>query len=434
MRDGALSRPSSFERIMLTEQQKAHGRVISIFQGAAASVWSQFTGGFGGNSYLSGFFLWLGASPFSMGLYAATAQLANIFQPVVLWTSSRVASRKRLVIILTGVSRPPFFALALLALVRAGVRVELALAVFLFFELATAAVSSPWQSWISDLVDPPIRASYFATRNLATGLVSVPSALLAGYLLDLLGRQFLAFLTVFAIGSIFGGISILLLISQDEELLHRDSTFRLIRIRRLLIGAREYRLYLLTMALVSFSAALMGPYAVVMMIRSYHYSYATLGLLTVAGSLSTALFQPLWARLGERRGQLRMLKVALVVRVFLPLGWALSIPSLVFMVSLQVGIGIIVGAGMGLLSFNVLLAVAPPQDKLLAFSLYASILAVAGFAGNLVSGLVLLPFLPISGHYLLWALNPYRFVFLVCFLFRLVTAGQFLRLRLSRLR
>lgn len=419
---------------MLTEQQKSHARFISIFEGVAATVWGQFTGGFGGNSYLAGFFLWIGASPFSMALYGAMVPLANIFQPIVLWISSRVGSRKRLVVVLAGIGRPTFLALALFALVKGGLRVELALLLFLLFELATSSVGAPWQSWMSDLVDPPLRGSYFGRRNLATGLVSVPSALLAGYLLDLLGRQFLAFLALFAVGSIFGALDVFFLTRQDEDDRHTDPPLRLGRLPHIFRFAGEYRAYLGAMVLVNFSGSLMGPYATVMMIRSFHYNYATLGLLTVTGSLAGALCQPLWGRLGDRYGHLRMLKSALVLRVILPIGWALSVPSLLYMIPLQVAIGIIVNAGMGLLSFNTLLALAPRREKIEAFSLYASVTNAASFAGNIASGLVLLPFLSVAGHFLAWTLNPYRFVFLASMVFRLVAAWYVVRLRLTRVR
>ncbi len=419
---------------MLTEQEKSHARVVSIFEGVAATIWGQFTGGFGGNSYLAGFFLWIGASPFAMSLYGAIVPLANVFQPIVLWASSRVASRKRLVIVLSGIGRPTFVALSLFALVKSGLRVEFALALFFVFELATSAVGAPWQSWMSELVDPELRGSYFGGRNLTTGLVAVPSALLAGYLLDLLGKRFLAFLALFAVGSIFGAIDTILFTRQDEDRHRRGGSIRLARLPRILALAKDYRQYLGGMALVSFSGSLMGPYSTVMLINRFHYNYAELGLLAVGGTLAAAISQPVWGRRGDRYGALKMLKLALCARPFLSLAWALALPSLAYMLPLQVCIGVIVTAGMGLMGFNVLLSVAPSFGKVEAFSLYASVTNMAAVAGNIVSGIVLLPFLSISGHLSVWSLNPYRFVFLVSFVGRLVAALYIMQLKLERAR
>lgn len=414
---------------MLTEQEKSHARIVSVYEGVAATIWGQFTGGFGGNSYLAGFFLWIGAPPFAMALYGAIVPLANVFQPVVLWASSRVASRRRLVIVLSGIGRPTFVALALLALVKSGLRVELALLLFFVFELATTAVGAPWQSWMSELVDPTLRGSYFGRRNLTTGLVAVPSALFAGYLLDLLGKRFLAFVALFAIGSIFGAIDTFLFTRQDEDRARRSGAVRLSRIPMLLVAARDYRRYLGAMALVSFSGSLVGPYAAVMMIDRFHYDYATLGILSVSGSLAAAIAQPIWGRLGDRLDSLRILKVAVMLRPLLSLAWMLALPSLAFMLPLQIAIGVIVTAGMGLMGFNTLLAVAPSFAKVEAFSLYASVTNLAAVAGNIVSGLVLLPFVSVAGRVGPWELNPYRFVFLVSFVGRLAAAWYLVRLR-----
>ncbi len=419
---------------MLTEQEKSHARVVSVFEGVAATVWGQFTGGFGGNSYLAGFFLWIGASPFAMSLYGAVVPMANVFQPLVLWASSRVSSRKKLVIVLSGIGRPTFFALALFALVKSGLRVEIALLLFFVFELATSAVGAPWQSWMSDLVDPELRGGYFGARNLTTGLVAVPSALLAGYLLDLLGKRFLAFLALFAVGSIFGAIDTYLFTRQDEDRRRPGSAIRLTRLPRILGAARDYREYLIAMTLVSLSGSLMGPYSTVMLIDRFRYNYATLGLLAVSATLAAAISQPIWGRFGDRYGSFRMLKLALWARPFLSLAWAFALPSLAYMLPLQVFIGVIVTAGMGLMGFNALLSVIPSFGKVEALSFYASITNLASVAGNIVSGLVLLPFLHVSGHLSVWSLNPYRFVFLVSFAGRLLAAWYVSRLTLERVR
>ncbi len=84
-----------FEVNMLSESQKAHARKISIIEGSFATVWGAFTGGFGGNSYLVGFFLWLGATPFLMSIYGALIPLASVIQPFSLMIAHTFTSKKR---------------------------------------------------------------------------------------------------------------------------------------------------------------------------------------------------------------------------------------------------------------------------------------------------------------------------------------------------
>jgi MFS family permease len=168
------------------------------------------------------------------------------------------------------------------------------------------------------------------------------------------------------------------------------------------------------------------------MINDFHYSYATIGLLVVVSSISAALTQPLWGRWGDRYGHFRMLKIVAVLRAALALGWALAIPSILYMIPFQVFIGVVATAGLGLMSFNTLLTVAPSFGKTEAFSLYSSLVNFASFFGNIIAGLLVLVLASVQMNFLFWTFNDYRVIFLISFVLRIGAAYYIIHLHLDK--
>lgn len=398
---------------MLTPSQKKHARFISIVEGSMATVWGTFTGGFGGNAYLIGFFLWLGATPFVMSIYSALIPLASVIQPFSLILAHTFTSKKRFILTFITISRPIFFIIALTYLLPIGFKIWVALLIFFFIEALTSVVGSPWQTWMTEIVDPEIRGKYFGTRNLITGLVAIPSLLIAGYLLDALGKGFWAFLVLFSIGSIFGALDYHYTKLQDEDntskvpMINMSAIFEVIKMPGL------YRDYMIAISLWIFTMNLMGPYATVMMINVFKYDYAVLGILTMVSTVAAAFFQPLWGKLGDKYGNFKMLKFNLLIQTLLTFGWVFAIPYMYYMIPFQIMIGIIATAGTGLTSFNFLLEIVPNFGKTEAFSVYTSITNLASFAGNLVSGFLFVIFASVHFSLIFWLIDAYRLIFVV---------------------
>ncbi|BBJ28132.1 MFS transporter [Athalassotoga saccharophila] len=414
---------------MLTPSQKKHARFISIVEGSFATVWGAFTGGFGGNSYLVGFFLWIGASPFVMSIYSSLIPLASVIQPFSLMFARKFTSKKKFILSLVSISRPIFFLIALTYFLPPGMKVWVALLIFFFIEILTSVVGSPWQTWMSEIVDPPIRGRYFGIRNFITGLVAIPSLLAAGYLLDALGKGFWAFFVIFLIGSIFGVLDWYSLKLQDEEsklnvpMINSSAIFEVLKIKS------PYRSYLITLSLWIFTMNLVGPYTTVLMIEVFKYDYAILGILTVVSTFAATIFQPIWGRLGDRYGNFKILKLTLTIQTLLTFGWVFAIPSMYYMIPFQMAIGIIATAGTGLISFNFLMEIVPNFGKTEAFSIYASVTNLASFVGNLISGLLFLTFESLKFNANLFVIDAYRIIFLIAAISSLWTLYLVLKIK-----
>ncbi len=416
----------------MEEHQKAHARKISIIEGALATVWGQFTGAFGGNSYLAGFFLWLGASPFAMSIYNSVFALANVLQPFFLIFTKRLKSKKKLVWIFTWISRPSFLFFVFIPFLATGIRVWIAIVILFMIELMVFAVGAVWRSWMSEVVDFKKMGKYFGIRNLVGGAVAIPSLLIAGYLLDALGRGYVAFSILFSIGVAFGILESYMFKFQDEDETKREPVFNLHAMFEVLKIPGNYRKYLVGFTIWNFSAALIGPYPVVMLISEFKYDYATLSILSVILTAFSTLFQPIWGKLGDKYGNFKMLKMALFLQTSLAFLWFSAIPSLYYISMLYALIGIFVTSGVFLSSFNALMEFAPSFGKTEAFSLFMSVTSGAAFIGNISSGILALIFLHFHFTFWIWNMDMYRMIFLFSFIARLFASLYFSRLKVGR--
>jgi len=299
------------------------------------------------------------------------------------------------------------------------------------FALMTSTAGAPWQSWMSEIVDHKRRGSYFGMRNLVTGAVAVPSALLAGYILDALGKGFLAFSVVFAIGSIAGTFDAYTFKLQDEVVSKKERVFNLSVVFEVLKIPGDYRKFLLAFTFWNFSAALIGPYPVVMLINKFKYTYSTLGIMSVVMTIFSAAFQPIWGKLGDRYSFLKMLKFALLFQTILAFMWFAAVPSTYYILILYALIGIIVMPGTLMMSFNALMGLVPTFGKTEAFSAYTSITSMASFAGNICSGVIATIFSGLSLNWGIWDINAYRVVFLISFIVRITATFYMSRLTLT---
>ena len=404
----------------MEEKRKAHARKISIIEGAVATVWGQFSGAFGGSSYLTGFFLWLGASSFAMSVYNSIFALANVFQPFLLVATRRFESKKKLVRLFAWISRPAFLLLILMPFLASGVRVWIAITILFILELMVFAVVAVWQSWMSEVIDFSSMGRYFGIRNLVSGAVAIPSLLIAGYLLDALGKGFVAFGVFFAIGAVFGMFEAYIFKFQDEDETKRGPVFNLSAMFKVLKTPGNYRKYLVGFALWNFSVALIGPYPIVMLIDKFKYNYATLGVFSVILTAFSTLFQPLWGKFGDKYGNFKMLKLALLLQTTLAFMWFIAVPSIYYIGILYALIGIFVTAGVFLTSFTTLMELVPSFGKTEAFSAFTSITNGMVFVGNICSGVIAMSFSKLNFTLWSWNVDMYRIVFMISFIARIL--------------
>lgn len=369
----------------LTEEQINRALKISILEGVLGITALQFFGG----PYITGYFLWLQASPIIMGIFGSLPFLANSIQIFAPLYSNKIKSRKNYVFWLILPSRTSFLLFAFIPFLPAKTRLPIALSLFMYTQVAAALSVPAWQSWMADLVPHERFGRYFGLRNLILGLVQVPAMLLAGSILDSFEKELLGFMTLFSIAGVMGFFDGLMFKFQDEPpYTPLESSIGLLKAIRFLMKYGHYKNFLLGFVFWYFALGLVGPYINVMLIKELEFNYMTISLLNAIGMLVGTFFQPFWGKAGDKYGFQYFLKLCVLMQTFAVLMWALAIPSFFYVLVTQVFVGIFIIAGTGPLIFNTMVRVAPKELKTEAFAIFNGSANFALFLGSLLSGVI----------------------------------------------
>lgn len=316
--------------------QRKIGRCLklSVKEGSTASVSNGF-----GLSYFPAFALAMNATASQVGiLHAIIGLLPGILQ---LKGSQLIKKFSRKRIILWGVM---FQILIMLPMILAGylfvkgvphmVWVFIVL-VGLFY--AAAATNHPaWFSWMGSLVPEEDRGKYFSKRNRVAGLFSVLALIVGALLLDFTKRigsgygqtlsfTILGFGILFFLSSVFRFFSWLLLVRQYEPRLRvrKKDCFSL---RQFLKRAPHtpFGRFTIFRGAISVAIGLAAPFWAVYMLRDLGFSYVWFIAITISGTLFQLMFLPLLGTFSDRYGNVKLMKTCAGVIFIIPLLWMVS--------------------------------------------------------------------------------------------------------------
>jgi MFS family permease len=431
----AVSFPASFRRV-LTRPLSSHieracgplglRRLAGLKWFWMDGVFSQAQESFSGD-YIPLFALAAGASAESIGLLAAAASLLSIagFLPGAI-AGSRLRARKPLVLVSGGTVGRLFLPLLALSpfLVQSGASlVFLIIALNALRILAGSFANASWTSLVADLVPSANRGRYFASRNMAIGLVALVASPLAGQIIGTInGRAVHSFpgyqvslLAAFALGM----ASTVSFSRIPEPPARRPARLRQ-KARGFadLIRRNPPFAWLAASSLVwGLSLTMASPFFNVYLVTDLGGNAAAVGIAAGVFSLAGLFGQAAFGRLTDLRGSRAILVLTGLLIPIFPLAWALArVPFHVYLIN--VGSGFL-WAGYNLASFNILLEMSPAEDRESAVGIYQSAVAASAVLGPLVGG------------YLIGAVG-YKVVFVLSGVGRL--AGTMLFLAMARQR
>src|SRR5437773_989626 len=195
----------------------------SVAEGAAAEVFGACAGG----AVLTGWALFLGASPVVIGLLGALPLAAQMVQVPAAWLTQRIGARP-LAIVSIGAARLAW--LPLVAVPFLHLAPATALMVFIGV-VALAAVlgvvgNNAWTAWMGDLVPGPVRGRFLARRMVYLNVAGTVASLAAGCALDAFaprGWKGETLGVLAAVACVAGIVSIRLMLAQQSPR-RRDDT------------------------------------------------------------------------------------------------------------------------------------------------------------------------------------------------------------------
>lgn len=414
----------------LNRLEVLRGLRISIWEGAAATVWITLTGG----AFLTGFALWLHANSFAIGLLSALPTLAALTQPVAAYVMENKPARKPFVawcsfagrILWLPILLLPFFLPPRWAL----------LGFLLLFALSSVLTSMPqpvWTAWMSDLVPPDHRGRYFGHRNMVAGLVGMVVGMVAAWYLDnTIHRHHspaVGFACVFGAGLVGAVFSLILILRQpepttlpsryqnDEGNAEKEAKQSFWDYYRAPFADPNFRALLAFSAVFCIGQFIAAPFFTAYGLQVLRLNYVWMQVFAAVVGITNLLAMPLWGFLSDRFGNKPILVLNVLGVFILPFFWIPTSPQhLTFSIGIlilnNIGGGLF-WAGVGLTQFNLIIASSPPQRTAAYAATLSAITGLIGGIAPLVGGMLLqslrgvhLSFfgLPIINYHILFAL------------------------------
>lgn len=300
---------------------------ISIFEGVAYSIMEGM-----GLRYITPYALLLGANNKIVGFLTSIPQIASaLIQFLSLKILGEKISRKQLSFWGAFSQALTWILIISLAFIyfvfnKKSPAIPLTLIFAYTLLVAAGSIFAPaWSSWMKDLVDEKSLGSYFGKRNRIVGFASLTSMLVAGFLLDLFKKinPFIGFVVIFTLAMLARFTSAYLLKLQHEPPFksHKSYYFTLWEFVRLMPHSNFGR-FTAFVNLFMFSVAIAGPFFAVYMLKHLGLSYSKFTLVSLASSITSLLTMPYWGRLGDRYGNLKVLKITGFLIPLIPLIWA----------------------------------------------------------------------------------------------------------------
>ena len=438
---------------MLSRLEAQRGLRISIWEGVWATVFNVLTGG----AFLTGFALYLHATPFVMGLMAGLPAVVGLLQlPASLW-AQRGGSRRSIVATGAILGRGMFLPILLVPFLlppASALRLTLFL-VLLTLSAAFVTITAPaWTSWMSDLVPASSRGQYFGRRNMIAGIVSLIAPLPAGAFLDHFVKSGalsppVGFGLLFAIGVAAAAASFFLLLRQPEPLSTSASALERsdgegkqsasgggLGALLLPLADPNFRQFLLYAAIIAFALNIANQFFTVWQLdaKGLALPYLTVQAVGAVAAGAGLLAMPVIGYLNDRFGSRPVLALSTVCVLIPPLIWQFTTPHAYWLnVGLIVVLNLFSGAGwsgVGLGQFNLLLRAAPADARQTYVALLSAATGLVGGIAPILGGVFVTATAGVSftlGPYL--TINNYKLVFLLSTILRAVSLLVLLRVR-----
>jgi len=356
----------------------------SVAEGAAAEVFGACAGG----AVLTGWALFLGASPVVIGLLSALPLAAQIVQLPAAWLTQRIGA-KPLAVAAIGASRLAWLPLIVIPFLH--LQPPTALTIFVAVVAVAALLgvvgNNAWTAWMGELVPGAVRGRFLARRLIYVNVAGTLAALTAGLALDALGPRGFRGETLAALAAVAcaaGLVSVRLLLAQqrpphDEEESAADwgDAVRAVRDARTrpLVG------YLLAWnAAVGISAGFFSFH----MLANLQMAFMLVAAHAIIVAAVRVVSAPAWGRLVDRCGARPVLVVCSVGIAFVPLIWLFPTADRLWPIAIEAIVSGALWGGHGIAAFDASIGVSPRRGR----PFYLAAFATAGGLGFAIASIV----------------------------------------------
>jgi len=318
------------------ERLKEEAREITIKEGSAYAV-SDGLGIRGVTPYL----LAIGKNSSNINLYIGLlSSLPSLLGNFIQLLSARLIekySRKKIVFLSVF-----FQAIVWLAMLIPGIlyfylgsssdySAMLVVIIYTLLAVAGSSAGPAWNSWMGAIAPAPNkRASFFGRRNKQIGAISLVFGLIGSFILDYFQKThiFVAFIILFGVSFIFRLRSAYYFKKEYEPKLELKSDYYFSFFSFIKkMHSNNFGKFTLFVAMFSGAVAIASPFFAVYMLTDLQLSYTFYMIITLAASLASLLSMPLWGKIIDNFGMVKVMKFTGLFAALSPLFW---LPSLLF--------------------------------------------------------------------------------------------------------
>lgn len=400
------------------DQQTLKSLNYSIIDGISWSVMFALTSGV----FLIGFALFLGATPFQIGLISSLPFLANAAQIIGAYFVESTGQKKKISITTALVNRFLWIPIILTPFLIFPYSKAIWIVIILFsLSSIFGAISGvAWLSWTSTIVPKNILGKFFSKRNAYIGFVTVIIGLLGGLFLDYWGINQLnllhAFAVIFSIAVVFGLLSVFYQrLIQEIPVKAEHVTFKkFVGLVRMPYKDENFRKFVRFGLIWGFALGIVGPFFIVYQLDILELNYMMIVALNTLFIVSGIISLSKWGDVVDRYGAKPVLAISSFIVSLYPL-FFLFVTKQNFM--LLVPINILAGiawSGVDFASAQILLRISPYYNKSVYFSSFAAAsgiaLGIAPILGGFLVGIfesISLPlvFITLSGIHIIFLLS-----------------------------
>ena len=297
----------------LSEKEVQKGLRNVIGDGLATQVMSTLTG----SVFLVAFALALGASDLVIGLLATIPPLTGIMQIPTIYLVEKFRTRRSITMVASALSRA---FLLLIACIPFIVPFEVALPIVLVALVMNSLLANiggcSFNSWMHDLLPKSSLGRFFSRKMLLSTAVAIPTALAAGFFIDLWKASFPemelgGYAILFTAGFIVGMLGVLQISRIPEP--RMASAEKMPRFGEMLkqpFQDANFKNLIWFLTSWNFAVNLALPFLTVYMLRGLGMDMAMVVILTAVQQLTMVAFFRVWGSLSDKYSNKSVLRVS----------------------------------------------------------------------------------------------------------------------------
>ncbi len=283
-----------------------------------------------GSSSISPLAIALGASNSSIGFISSLPNLiSSLFQlktPKLMEKYSRKSIVTKFVLFQACI----WLLIAMISLLN--FKLDTAVFFLLFFYILliafNSAIAPAWTSWMKDLVPAEESGKYFGRRSMIIGSVGLVSLLLVGAILDEFKKAdylFAGFAALFGVAFLARLVSRHFLLKKYEPKLELSHNYYF-SFKQFLksMHTNNFGRFVIFVALFQFAVQVASPFFVVYMLKQLNFAYITYTFLITSQTLATLITMPLFGKLGDKYGNMFLIKSSSMLIPAIPFLWLFS--------------------------------------------------------------------------------------------------------------